>query len=111
MKEQNLTQSEAAAKVENQGWTITLNIDSKKQAELEKAVKSQLTSKLDKKKRKVDADIQAGAVSVDPKTGKILALYGGIDYVKHFTNNATRTDYQPASTFKPVILAAALDQA
>ncbi|WP_367573963.1 transglycosylase domain-containing protein [Streptomyces griseoaurantiacus] len=110
MKEQNLTQSEAAAKVENQGWTITLNIDSKKQAELEKAVKSQLTSKLDKKKRKVDADIQAGAVSVDPKTGKILALYGGIDYVKHFTNNATRTDYQPASTFKPVILAAALDQ-
>jgi membrane peptidoglycan carboxypeptidase len=110
MKEQNLTQSEAAAKVENQGWTITLNIDSKKQAELEKAVKSQLTSKLDKKKRKVDGDVQAGAVSVDPKTGKVLALYGGIDYVKHFTNNATRTDYQPASTFKPVILAAALDQ-
>jgi len=110
MKEQNLTQSEAAAKVENQGWTITLNIDKKKQAELEKSVKSQLTSKLDGKKRKVDADVQAGAVSVDPKTGKVLALYGGIDYVKHFTDNATRTDYQPASTFKPVILAAALDQ-
>ncbi|MDQ0811478.1 penicillin-binding protein 1A [Streptomyces sp. B3I7] len=110
MKEQNLTQSEAAAKVENQGWTITLNIDKKKQAELEKSVKSQLTSKLDRKKRKVDADVQAGAVSVDPKTGKVLALYGGIDYVKHFTDNATRTDYQPASTFKPVILAAALDQ-
>ncbi|WP_416966525.1 penicillin-binding transpeptidase domain-containing protein, partial [Streptomyces sp. Agncl-13] len=29
-------------------------------------------------------------------------------YTEHYTNNATRTDYQPASTFKPVILAAAL---
>ncbi|MER5223562.1 transglycosylase domain-containing protein [Streptomyces flaveus] len=92
------------------GWTITLNIDKKKQAQLEKAVKTQLTSKLDAKKRKVDADVQAGAVSVDPKTGRVVALYGGVDYFKHYTNNATRTDYQPASTFKPVILAAAVDK-
>ena len=34
------------------GWTITLNIDKKKQAQLEKSVKSQLTSKLDPKKRR-----------------------------------------------------------
>ncbi|MGC9535622.1 transglycosylase domain-containing protein [Streptomyces sp. UG1] len=92
------------------GWTITLNIDKKKQAALEKAVKTQLTSKLDAKKRKVDGNVQAGAVSVDPKTGGVVAMYGGVDYLKHFTNNATRTDYQPASTFKPVILAAAVDE-
>ncbi|KUL34763.1 transglycosylase domain-containing protein [Streptomyces regalis] len=110
MKEQGLTRSQAEAAVVDQGWTITLNIDKKKQAELEKAVKAQLTSKLDKKKRPVDADIQAGAVSVDPKTGKVVALYGGVDYFKHYTSNATRTDYQPASTFKPVILAAALEE-
>ncbi|WP_406440100.1 penicillin-binding protein [Streptomyces sp. NBC_00631] len=110
MKSQGITRSEAEAQVVDQGWTITLNIDPKKQAKLEAAVKSQLTSKLDGKKRKVDKNVQAGAVSVDPKTGKILALYGGVDYYKHYTDNATRADYQPASTFKPIILAAALDQ-
>ncbi len=101
---------EAETMVTAGGWTITLNIDKKKQNQLEKAVKAKLTSKLDGKKRDVDADVQAGAASVDPKTGKVLAMYGGVDYVKHYYNNATRTDYQPASTFKPVILAAAIDQ-
>ncbi|MFJ9564372.1 transglycosylase domain-containing protein [Streptomyces fuscichromogenes] len=110
MKSEGITRSDAEAKVVDQGWTITLNIDPKKQTKLEAAVKSQLTSKLDGKKRKVDKNVQAGAVSVDPKTGKIVALYGGVDYYKHYTDNATRADYQPASTFKPIILAAALDQ-
>ncbi|MFE1442175.1 transglycosylase domain-containing protein [Streptomyces sp. NPDC058739] len=110
MAEEGITRSEAAAQVEGQGWTITLNIDPKKQAALEKAVKSELTSKLDPKERDVDADVQAGAVSVDPRTGKIVALYGGRDYFKHYFSNATRRDYQPASTFKPVILAAAFEE-
>ncbi|MER7799441.1 MULTISPECIES: transglycosylase domain-containing protein [Streptomyces] len=101
---------QAKALVDLGGYTVTLNIDKKKQAALEKSVKAKLTSKLDPGKRDVDADVQAGAVSVDPKTGRVLAMYGGEDYVKHYTNNATRADYQPASTFKPVILAAAVDQ-
>ncbi|MFF6993455.1 transglycosylase domain-containing protein [Streptomyces sp. NPDC008313] len=102
---------DAEALVEAGGWTITLNIDKKKQRLLEKAVKDRLTSKLDPKKRTVDGDVEAGAASVDPRTGKVLALYGGQDYVKHYTNNATRRDYQPASTFKPLIFAAALEEA
>ncbi|MFJ4782817.1 transglycosylase domain-containing protein [Streptomyces sp. NPDC088794] len=102
--------NDALTMVKAGGWTITLNIDKKRQKALESAAKSQLTSKLDPKKRKVDADVQAGAVSVNPKTGAVVALYGGTDYYKHFRSNATRVDYQPASTFKPVILAAALDE-
>ncbi|MER7402165.1 transglycosylase domain-containing protein [Streptomyces sp. NPDC000070] len=101
---------EAEAMVNAGGWTVTLNVDKKKQAALEKSVKQQLTSKLDPAKRKVDGDVQAGAVSVNPKTGAVVAMYGGVDYFKHYTNNATRSDYQPASTFKPVILAAALEE-
>ncbi|MFF3739383.1 transglycosylase domain-containing protein [Streptomyces sp. NPDC002566] len=101
---------EAEAMVNAGGWNITLNIDKKKQKALEASVKEQLTDKLDPKKRSVDADVQAGAASVDPKTGAVVAMYGGVDYVKHYVNNATRADYQPASTFKPVILAAALDK-
>ncbi|MFD9821459.1 transglycosylase domain-containing protein [Streptomyces violascens] len=92
------------------GWTITLNIDPAKQKLLEDAVKAQLTSKLDPGKRKVDADLQAGAASVDPKTGSVVALYGGQDFLKHQLSNATNPTYQPASTFKPVILAAAFNQ-
>ncbi|MGW4222410.1 transglycosylase domain-containing protein [Streptomyces bauhiniae] len=109
MKQEGISRSEAEAKVEGQGWTITLNVDRKKQAALEKSVKTQLTSKLEPKQRPVDADVQAGAVSVDPKTGRIVALYGGKDYYSHWVDNAARRDYQPASTFKPVILAAALE--
>ncbi|MEU6219542.1 transglycosylase domain-containing protein [Streptomyces sp. NPDC047022] len=107
---QGSTQAEAEARVKRGGWTITLNIDRKKQAQLERAVKDELTSKLNPKERAKDADVQPGAVSVDPKTGRVLAMYGGLDYFKHYVNNATRRDYQPASTFKPVILATALDQ-
>ncbi|MER7898698.1 transglycosylase domain-containing protein [Streptomyces sp. NPDC096046] len=100
---------QAEAMIEQGGWTLTLNIDKKKQAALEKSVERQLNSKLDPDKREVDADVQAGAASVNPKTGAVVAMYGGRDYLKHYVNNATRTDYQPASTFKPVILAAALE--
>ncbi|MGA4851022.1 transglycosylase domain-containing protein [Streptomyces sp. G5(2025)] len=97
------------AEFEAGGYTVTLNIDPKKQKQLEKAVDKKLNDRLDRKKNKADARVQAGAASVDPKTGKVLAMYGGEDYVKHFTNNATRRDYQSASTFKPLILAAALE--
>ncbi|MFF9484407.1 transglycosylase domain-containing protein [Streptomyces sp. NPDC014676] len=101
---------QADAMLDLGGYTITLNIDKKKQKALEEAVKTKLTGRLDPGKREVDADVQAGAVSVDPKTGAVLAMYGGVDYVKHYRNNATRDDYQPASTFKPLILAAAVDR-
>ncbi|WFB11596.1 transglycosylase domain-containing protein [Streptomyces sp. LX-29] len=91
------------------GYTITLNIDKDQQKQLESAVEKQLTDKLDPKKRPVDGVAQTGAASVDPKTGEVLALYGGAGYTKHYVNNATRTDYQAASTFKPLVYAAALE--
>ncbi|MEU8784161.1 transglycosylase domain-containing protein [Streptomyces sp. NPDC048637] len=91
------------------GWTVTLGIDKRKQQALEKSVQRKLTDDLDPKKRKVDGDAQLGATSVDPKSGHIVAMYGGDGYPKHYTNNATRSDYQPASTFKPLILASAME--
>ncbi|WP_406061747.1 penicillin-binding protein [Streptomyces sp. NBC_01077] len=91
------------------GWTFTLTIDEKKQKDLVKAVDRQLEAKLDRKGDKKDATVQAGATSVDPKTGAVVALYGGVGATEHWTSNATRRDYQPASTFKPIVLASALD--
>ncbi|MCM2576272.1 transglycosylase domain-containing protein [Streptomyces meridianus] len=90
------------------GWDITLAISESKQKRLERAVKETLNAKLDPDKRKVDGHVQAGAVSVDPKTGDVVALYGGRDATRHYLSNATRRDYQPASTFKPIVFASAL---
>lgn len=36
-------------------------------------------------------------------------MYGGIDYTRQYVNNATRHDYQVASTFKPFVFAAAVE--
>ncbi|MCX5392924.1 transglycosylase domain-containing protein [Streptomyces sp. NBC_00094] len=91
------------------GWTITLNIDEKRQKDLVKAVDRQLEAKLDRKGDKKDATVQAGATSVDPKTGAVVAMYGGVGATEHWMSNATRRDYQPASTFKPIVLASAID--
>ncbi|MEU6294407.1 transglycosylase domain-containing protein [Streptomyces erythrochromogenes] len=96
------------------GWNITLNVDKGKQEALEKAVHDELESKLDRKDTKgrpQDQSVQAGATSVDPKTGAIVAMYGGVGLEEKSASNALRTDYQPGSTFKPIVLASALENA
>ncbi|MET7574143.1 transglycosylase domain-containing protein [Streptomyces sp. NPDC005492] len=90
------------------GYRITTTLQKSKQDAFVKAVNDQVMSKLDKKNRKVDNYVRAGGASVDPKTGRIVAMYGGIDYVKQYTNGATRGDFQVGSTFKPFVLTSAI---
>ncbi|MGW5125566.1 transglycosylase domain-containing protein [Streptomyces sp. NPDC004069] len=90
------------------GYRITTTLEKNKQDALVKAVNDQVVSKLDKKDRKVDTYVRAGAASVDPKTGELVAMYGGIDYVQQYTNNATRRDFQVGSTFKPFVFTSAV---
>nr|WP_229913949.1 transglycosylase domain-containing protein [Streptomyces capitiformicae] len=91
------------------GYRITTTIQPKMQKAFIKAVDDNLMDKLDKKNRKVDNYVRAGGVSIDPKTGKVIAMYGGIDYTKQYVNNATRRDYQVGSTFKPFVFTAAVE--
>ncbi|GAA1893869.1 transglycosylase domain-containing protein [Streptantibioticus ferralitis] len=55
-----------------------------------------------------DKYVQFGGASVVPGDGAIAAIYGGEDYLKHFTDNADYTGAQVGSTFKPFVLAAAM---
>jgi membrane peptidoglycan carboxypeptidase len=54
------------------------------------------------------SDVHVGLVAVEPGTGKILAMYGGRDYITQPFNDVTQASAQMGSTFKPYVLAAAL---
>ncbi|MFF0746792.1 transglycosylase domain-containing protein [Streptomyces sp. NPDC004111] len=98
-----------AKKLSEGGYQIVTTFNKEKVARLEKAVKSVYEKKIDPKKRpKTDPHVQFGGASVDPRDGKIVAVYGGTDATKHFTNNADQTGAQVGSTFKPFVLAAAM---
>ncbi|OKK19682.1 penicillin-binding protein [Streptomyces sp. CB00455] len=90
------------------GYRITTTIDKRRQNAFVRAVDDQMVSELDPQTRKADRLVRAGGVSIDPATGKVVAMYGGIDYTRQYVNNATRHDYQVASTFKPFVFAAAV---
>jgi membrane peptidoglycan carboxypeptidase len=55
-------------------------------------------------------DLHVGLVAIEPGTGRILAMYGGEDYLKRQLNNATQAITQAGSTFKIFGLAAALER-
>ncbi|WP_030753875.1 transglycosylase domain-containing protein [Streptomyces griseus] len=91
------------------GYEIHTTFDKKKVREMEKSVKKVYDEYIDEKKRpKEDTNVEFGGASIDVKTGAVVALYGGQDATKHYTNNADTTGAQVGSTFKPFVLAAAM---
>ncbi|UKY51690.1 transglycosylase domain-containing protein [Streptomyces inhibens] len=91
------------------GYQIHTTFDRKRTAGLARAVARVRAQRLDPVHRSVDRDVQVGAASVDPTTGRILAVYGGPGYDHaHYSDNADTSGVPVGSTFKPVVLAAAL---
>ncbi|MFF4539751.1 transglycosylase domain-containing protein [Streptomyces aureus] len=91
------------------GYQIHTTFNKAKVDALEAAVKKVQKANIKPKLRpKNDKFVQFGGASVDPKTGAIVAIYGGSDATKHFTDNADQTGAQVGSTFKPFVLAAAM---
>ena len=54
-------------------------------------------------------DINGAVVAIDPHTGRVLAMTGGLDFEASEFNRATQAWRQPGSAFKPVVYMAALD--
>ncbi|MYS84381.1 transglycosylase domain-containing protein [Embleya scabrispora] len=90
------------------GYAITTTFDKRKTEALYQTVQDQLAQSLDPAQRSADVGVRVAAASVEPDTGRIVAVYGGPNYVRQFVNDATRRDVQVGSTFKPFVLAAGL---
>ncbi|MFJ8210029.1 transglycosylase domain-containing protein [Streptomyces sp. NPDC096033] len=93
------------------GYTIRTTFQKPKVDALSKAVEDTRNDFLDEKKRpEYDTFVQFGAASVDVKTGAIVALYGGPGWDhKYFANNANTSGVPVGSTWKPYVLAAAME--
>ncbi|WP_319463523.1 transglycosylase domain-containing protein [Micromonospora sp. RTP1Z1] len=94
------------------GYRITTTIDTKTQkAALEAAQRKTKGSELDGQPK----NLMAAVVSIEPKTGRVLAYYGGdngtgTDFAgKNYDNGVVSGGHSPGSSFKIYTLAAALD--
>jgi penicillin-binding protein 1B len=68
--------------------------------------------KLDKKfPKKAPGQLNAALVAIRPKTGEIVAMVGGRDYLQNQFNRATNAQRQPGSVFKPFVYTTAINSA
>ncbi len=90
----------------NGGLRVYTTVDLAKQAEAEQAVAKVLS--------KPATDPEAAVVSLEPKTGNVRALVGGRDFFGGGSqakfNLATQGQRPAGSSFKPFVLAAAVEQ-
>ena len=89
-----------AGKVFGGGLRVTTTIDRRYQDLATKAIDEWLPS---------PDGPQASLVAIDPRDGRILAMVGGRSFSKSQFNLAVQGERQSGSSFKPFVLAAALD--
>jgi membrane peptidoglycan carboxypeptidase len=85
------------------GLVVETTFDPRAQAEAVRAVQSALPAEL-------PDGVYAALVSVEPGTGRVRAEYGGADYLRRPFNAVTQGAAQAGSSFKPYVLAAALER-
>ncbi len=59
--------------------------------------------------KKLEYPLQGALIAIDPHTGYIKAMIGGIDYSKSEFNRAVQSKRQPGSAFKPIVYTSAID--
>lgn len=81
------------------GWTIRTTLNPHHQKTAEEVIAKWMP----------ESDLQIGFMSIEPETGAITSLVGGVDYAMSPFNRATQAKRQPGSAMKPVLYAAALE--
>ena len=61
------------------------------------------------RRRALEDRLESALVSIDPRTGGIVAMVGGRDYASSQFNRAVDAERQPGSAFKPFVYLTALD--
>ncbi|MBI4536910.1 MAG: transglycosylase domain-containing protein [candidate division NC10 bacterium] len=89
--------------------TIATSLDPALQRSAERAVRAGIARLEAMNPAAFRGTIQAALVAIEPATGEIRALVGGIDYGRSPFNRATRARRQPGSVFKPFIYLAAFE--
>ncbi|SDH72728.1 Membrane carboxypeptidase (penicillin-binding protein) [Sinosporangium album] len=87
--------------VATKGYKIYSTFDKRLMDAAETAVRSQ---------GNFGKDVTTSLAAVDPRNGRVLAFYGGSNYLKEQWNEAFMSQKQAASAFKPYVLAAWLNQ-
>lgn len=105
-------------KVDSQGLRIYTTLDLALQRTSEEAVASQakILDQAAERTQQIrfddghvtNATVEAATLSVDPRTGEILAMVGGRDYNKTKFNRTYQALRSPGSAFKPVVYSLAL---
>src|SRR6056297_943439 len=105
---QLLTDKLGQKKVEQGGLKVITTLDLEKQKIAKKAIKQRAKTNL----KQYNAN-NASLVSIDPKTGNIIAMVGSKDFfnkdIKGQVNVSTR-NRQPGSSFKPIVYANAFEK-
>lgn len=94
--------------VEEGGLRVTTTVDPKKQEIAEDVIENEAPAHLASR-----GASNASLVSIDPKTGQILAMVGSIDYWNDDIDgkvNVSIRDRQPGSSFKPFAYATAWEK-
>jgi penicillin-binding protein 1B len=87
----------------------TLNLEMQEAAE--QALSNGLAKIYAARYSKTGKKIQGCLIAIDPQTGYVRALVGGRSYAPGQFNRVKQASRQPGSAFKPVVYAAALEQA
>ena len=88
---------------------VESTLDLRLQRVAQEALESGLTALDTKLKRPDEMKLQGALISLDVKTGGILALVGGRSYTQSQFNRAVQAQRQPGSTFKPFVYLAAFE--
>jgi len=107
----DLQLQKAAKKSLKYAYDLALKrIDKYKEKDLQKLEKARAEGDEEFEVQDVNVSQLNGAmVSLDSKSGDILALVGSVDYTKSSYNRATQGRRQPGSAFKPFIYQVAID--
>ena len=81
------------------GWTIRTTLDQHHQKTAEEVIQKWMPK----------SGLQVGFISIEPDSGAITSLVGGVDYNESPFNRATQAKRQPGSAMKPILYAAALE--